>query len=89
MLQVLLFAMPSVVIIFSLYLFFFQKPLVKILQLPDHKIIRMVALTFLLLGILGFILVYLRLELLSIIWLVVILLLITLLSVLIYFSLKK
>ncbi|MCR8969106.1 hypothetical protein [Facklamia sp. 7083-14-GEN3] len=89
MLQALLYAFPSILVILALYIFYFRHSLQKLLKLQDLRIFNLIALTFFLLAILGFVLIYLQLKVWSLIWLVVVLILITMVSVLIYFTLKS
>ncbi|SDG55104.1 hypothetical protein SAMN05421791_1155 [Facklamia miroungae] len=89
MLQALLYAFPSVLVILALYIFYFRKSLQTIFKVSNSQIFNLLALTFFLLAILGFVLIYIQLEFWSLVWLVLVLILITLISVLIYFTLNS
>ena len=89
MLPIIFYALPSILMIFALYLFFFQASLLKLFKLAIPKLIHLIAITTLLLALLGFTLIYYQLRTASLIWLIVILIYIGLIAFLVYTLLNQ
>lgn len=75
MLDILFYALPSMMVILALYLIFFNQPLKNILQLESRKPIMLVATTYFAMAFLGFILVFFGFRIASFIWLTVVIIL--------------
>lgn len=88
MIQALFYALPSMLIIFAIYLIGFRKALQKFLALKSSKILIVIAITLCLLALLGFILIYYQLKTACLIWLICIILLIGILALMVYQLLK-
>lgn len=87
-LQVLMYAFPSMMIIIAAYLYIYRESLIDILNLTNPRLIKLFALTFLLMGLLGFVLNLVAVMDLVYIWMVVSLILTALLSFMMYSLLK-
>lgn len=87
-LQVLMYAFPSMMIIIAAYLYIYRTSLIEILNLQNPRLIKLFALTFLLMGLLGFVLNLASVMTLVYIWMVISLILTALLSFMIYSLLK-
>ena len=87
-LQVLMYAFPSMMIIIVAYLYIYRTSLIEILNLQNPRLIKLFALTFLLMGLLGFVLNLASVMTLVYIWMVISLILTALLSFMIYSLLK-
>lgn len=87
-LQVLMYAFPSMMIIIAAYLYIYRASLIEILNLSTPRLIKLFALTFLLMGLLGFILNLVGIMNLVYIWMIVSLILTALLSFMMYSLLK-
>lgn len=89
MLQILMYAFPSMMMIVAVYLFFYRKALVKLLKLEYPRLINLLALTFFLMAILGFILNLFSFTIFVYIWMVLALLMIGFLAFIFYYILKQ
>ena len=89
MLQILMYAFPSMMMIVAVYLFFYRKSLVKLLRLEYHRLINLLALTFLLMALLGFILNLFSFTIFVYIWMVLALLMLGLMAFIFYYILKQ
>lgn len=87
-LQVLMYAFPSMMIIIAAYLYIYRTSLIEILNLTTPRLIKLFALTFLLMGLLGFVLNLVGIMNLVYIWMIVSLILTALLSFMMYSLLK-
>lgn len=87
-LQILMYAFPSMMIIIAAYLYIYRESLIDILNLTNPRLIKLFALTFLLMGLLGFVLNLVAVMDLVYIWMVVSLILTALLSFMMYSLLK-
>lgn len=87
-LQVLMYAFPSMMIIIAAYLYIYRDSLIKILNLTNPRLIKLFALTFLLMGLLGFVLNLVAVMNLVYIWMVLSLILTGLLSFMMYSLIK-
>ncbi len=87
-LQVLMYAFPSMMIIIAAYLYIYRASLIEILNLSTPRLIKLFALTFLLMGLLGFILNLVGIMNLVYIWMIISLILTALLSFMMYSLLK-
>ncbi len=87
-LQVLMYAFPSMMIIIAAYLYIYRTSLIEILNLTTPRLIKLFALTFLLMGLLGFVLNLVGVMNLVYIWMIVSLILTALLSFMMYSLLK-
>ena len=87
-LQVLMYAFPSMMIIIAAYLYIYRASLIEILNLSSPRLIKLFALTFLLMGLLGFILNLVGIMNLVYIWMIISLILTALLSFMMYSLLK-
>lgn len=89
MLQILMYAFPSMMMIVAVYLFFYRKSLVKLLRLEYPRLINLLALTFLLMALLGFILNLFSFTIFVYIWMVLALLMLGLMAFIFYYILKQ
>lgn len=87
-LQVLMYAFPSMMVIIAAYLYIYRESLIDILNLTNPRLIKLFALTFLLMGLLGFVLNLVAVMDFVYIWMVVSLILTALLSFMMYSLLK-
>ncbi|MGO4927239.1 hypothetical protein ACTQ5J_01375 [Fundicoccus sp. Sow4_F4] len=87
-LQVLMYAFPSMMIIIAAYLYIYRASLIEILNLTNPRLIKLFALTFLLMGLLGFVLNLVAVMKFVYIWMVISLILTALLSFMMYSLLK-
>ncbi|MGO4938717.1 hypothetical protein ACTQ45_01650 [Fundicoccus sp. Sow4_D5] len=87
-LQVLMYAFPSMMIIIAAYLYIYRASLIEILNLTNPRLIKLFALTFLLMGLLGFVLNLVAVMNFVYIWMVISLILTALLSFMMYSLLK-
>lgn len=87
-LQVLMYAFPSMMIIIAAYLYIYRTSLIEILNLTTPRLIKLFALTFLLMGLLGFVLNLVGIMNLVYIWMIISLILTALLSFMMYSLLK-
>lgn len=87
-LQVLMYAFPSMMIIISAYLYIYRISLIELLNLNNSRLIKLFSLTFLLMGLLGFVLNLIGIMTFIYIWMIVSLLLTGILSFMMYSLLK-
>ncbi|MRI81443.1 hypothetical protein GIY11_05375 [Aerococcaceae bacterium DSM 109653] len=87
-LQVLMYAFPSMMIIISAYLYIYRNSLIELLNLNNPRLIKLFSLTFLLMGLLGFVLNLIGVMTFIYIWMIVSLLLTGILSFMMYSLLK-
>lgn len=87
-LQVLMYAFPSMMIIISAYLYIYRNSLIVLLNLNNPRLIKLFSLTFLLMGLLGFVLNLIGVMTFIYIWMIVSLLLTGILSFMMYSLLK-
>lgn len=87
-LQVLMYAFPSMMIIIAAYLYIYRASLIEILNLTNPRLIKLFSLTFLLMGLLGFVLNLVAVMTFVYIWMVVSLILTGLLSIMMYSLMK-
>ncbi|MBG9979690.1 hypothetical protein HZY91_01840 [Facklamia sp. DSM 111018] len=88
MIQALFYALPSMLLIFAIYLIGFRKALQKFLALEASRILVVIAMTLCLLALLGFILIYYQLKTACLIWLFCLILLMGVLALMVYQLLK-
>lgn len=87
-LQVLMYAFPSMMIIISAYLYIYRNSLIELLNLNNPRLIKLFSLTFLMMGLLGFFLNLIGVMTFIYIWMIVSLLLTGILSFMMYSLLK-
>jgi len=87
-LQVLMYAFPSMMIIISAYLYIYRISLIEFLNLNNSRLIKLFSLTFLLMGLLGFVLNLIGIMTFIYIWMIISLLLTGILSFMMYSLLK-
>lgn len=87
-LQVLMYAFPSMMIIISAYLYIYRISLIELLNLNNSRLIKLFSLTFLLMGLLGFVLNLIGIMTFIYIWMIISLLLTGILSFMMYSLLK-
>mgnify|MGYP001323070412 CR=1 FL=1 len=87
-LQVLMYAFPSMMIIISAYLYIYRNSLIELLNLNNPRLIKLFSLTFLMMGLLGFVLNLIGVMTFIYIWMIVSLLLTGILSFMMYSLLK-
>lgn len=88
MLQILMYAFPSMMMILAIYLFFYRKYLVQMFKLERPRLINLLALTFFLMAVLGFILNLFSSITFVYIWMILSLLMIGFLTFIIYYIIK-
>lgn len=89
MFELLFYVLPSMIVIFALYLFFFSQPLKKLLHLDSRKPIVLVAMTYFILAFLGFILIFFGFGIARFIWLMAIIVLTALIIWVVYQLLRN
>jgi len=87
-LQVLMYAFPSMMIVISAYLYIYRISLIELLNLNNSRLIKLFSLTFLLMGLLGFVLNLIGIMTFIYIWMIISLLLTGILSFMMYSLLK-
>lgn len=87
--SIILYILPSLILIFGLYIFMFAGTLQTFLGLSKKKNIHTIAATYILLSIVGFLLMANSLEIATYIWMFLVIVLSSLVSASVYFLLKN